>query len=520
MSNCLSKIKENRETILITAVFAVFPLVCAMVYSILGGQGIADVYLPASYWNDELMYYKQVEAVVNYGLPQGWFGYQESHGSVYPFAVWSPAVLLPWVIWGALFGWGLVSPIYANIVYNMIAMAAFGLLVKPTRKQSVFLLALFAAFTPYSRYLLSGMPESVYMALGIIMAALVVSHGRQSKNWKIAAMFAICVLITLGRPYLGLLMIFPMWFLVKEKKWIGGLISVAIGGLTAFGYVMITKLSCASYVVQSLETDWLTGLFQDGVAVGFGMLLETIKEKLKMMITYHFADGIRFGLISGAMYIVVGVIALLLAVRSFWALKKGKDQPIRWICLLQAFITVGMIAAIFLFYRLGEGSKHLMIFIVLGMIWIALLDEKLQLLKLLTMACCLYFFVIKAWAPYDWQVAYDQGGLRAEAEAFGSQLQANMTLAETENRYDDTVIWLASDMIDGESVAASWGLLYMIPEGFAINFCTQEYVMTNIDQLHSAYVAVLPGGEVDKVLKKSRTVVVGESEHMKVYKLR
>ena len=194
MNKWLIKIKQNKELLILTLIFGCFPLICAFVYSALQGHGIGDVYLPASYWNDELFYYKQVEAVVNYGLPQGWFGFQEMHGSVYPFAAWSPAVLVSYIAWGLLFGWGFMSPIYANIVYNMIAMVGFVLLVRPGRKQSLFVLLMLAAFGPYSRYLLSAMPETIYMSMGIWLVSLAISQNRKDRPWKLAAMFFICIL--------------------------------------------------------------------------------------------------------------------------------------------------------------------------------------------------------------------------------------------------------------------------------------------------------------------------------------
>ena len=520
MNKLLVKAKENKWQILLTIIFGCFPLICAMIYSILGKHGISDVYLPASYWNDELMYYKQVEAVVNFGIPQGWFGYQETHGSVFPFAVWSPAVLVPWIVWGVFFGWELTSPVYANIAYNIIAMVFFVSLVKPTRKQSIFVLGLLAVFTPYSRFLLSGMPESIYMSMGIWMAALLISINREYKCWKLIVMFVISILITLGRPYLGLFMFFPMWFLLKKKKWIGGIISCAIAGFTALGYVMLTKLCCATYIIPSIETEWLESFINNGVTVGFDTLFGIIYEKFKLLITYHFIHGIKFGLFSGALYTVAGVITFLLTLRCVWAFIQGKDRSIREFCLIQSVITIGMVGAIFLFYRLGEGAKHLMIFIVLGIILIALLREKFYLIKLITIVICLYFFVIKAWAPFDWQVAYDDGGLRKEVDLLKEQLNENMILEDTDDRYDDTIIWLASDIINGESITANWGLLYAIPEGFGLNFCTQDYVMEHIDELKSAYIAVLPEGEVDKIFQGREMLVVGEVEHMKVYKLR
>jgi hypothetical protein len=94
-----------------------------------------------------------------------------------------------------------------------------------------------------------------------------------------------------------------------------------------------------------------------------------------------------------------------------------------------------------------------------------------------------------------------------------------MVLADTRDRFDNTVIWLASDVVNGESISAPWGYLYMIPEGFGINFCFQEYVMENLWELKSAYIAVMPEGDVDKALREKRPVIA-EVEHMKVYKLR
>ncbi|MBR5247455.1 MAG: hypothetical protein IKV27_00690 [Lachnospiraceae bacterium] len=533
MNNVIMKIKENKEQIVLAVVFGCFPLICALVYSLLDGHSISDVYLPASYWNDELFYFKQVEAVVNYGLPQGWFGFQEMHGSVYPFAAWSPAVLIPYIIWGCLFGWGFMSPIYANIVYNMIAMVAFALLVRPGRKQSFFMLLLLAAFAPYSRYLLSSMPETIYMSMGIWLAALAISQSRVDRTWKLVAMFFICILITLARPYLILLMALPAWLLIRKKRGTGAVISLIIAAATAAGYFVITNLCSSPYFIPLIETDWLNSMIDEGFMAGIKTMYQIVREKLRLLITHHLYRGFQYGLLSGALHAVAGTIAFLLGARvlclqglKVW--KKGeradylgeKREKECDFWLIHFVITAGMLAAIFLFYPIADGAKHWMIFIVVGIVWIALLKERFYVMKIVTLLLCAYLFVVKAFAPFDWQVPYDDGTMRAEAEELGSQLEENMVLAESEDRFDNTVIWLASDMVNGESISAPWGYLYMIPKGFGINFCFQDYVMTNLEQLHSAYIAVMPGGDVDKALLERKAAVVGEVEHMKVYRLR
>lgn len=58
-------------TLLKAALMALLPVVCCLVRTAAEGRSIGQVYLPASEWNDELFYFKQVEGIVNYGFPRG-----------------------------------------------------------------------------------------------------------------------------------------------------------------------------------------------------------------------------------------------------------------------------------------------------------------------------------------------------------------------------------------------------------------------------------------------------------------
>ena len=56
--------KDKRYVRLLQAVLmALLPVVCCLVYCGANGQSIGKVYLPASEWNDELFYFKQVEGI-------------------------------------------------------------------------------------------------------------------------------------------------------------------------------------------------------------------------------------------------------------------------------------------------------------------------------------------------------------------------------------------------------------------------------------------------------------------------
>ena len=66
--------QDKRYLTMIKAVLlALLPVLCCLVYCAAQGRSLAEVYLPCSEWNDELFYYKQVEGIVNFGYPQGYF---------------------------------------------------------------------------------------------------------------------------------------------------------------------------------------------------------------------------------------------------------------------------------------------------------------------------------------------------------------------------------------------------------------------------------------------------------------
>ena len=148
-------------TLLKAVLMALLPLLCCLVRTAAEGRSIGQVYLPSSEWNDELFYFKQVEGIVNYGFPRGYFGFNESHALRLSFAAWSPVLVFPWILWGLLFGWNLLSPVICNIVLLTITMFVFVWLVKPTWKQLGILTVLFSLYSLFVRYMLSGMPEVI-----------------------------------------------------------------------------------------------------------------------------------------------------------------------------------------------------------------------------------------------------------------------------------------------------------------------------------------------------------------------
>ena len=127
MNKFLEWWKEDKRYILLlkALLMALLPVMCCVVTTVAEGASIGAVYLPSSEWNDELFYYKQVESIVEFGYPQGYYGFNESHGLKLSFAAWSPVLVLPWIVWGLLFGWNMLSPVICNILLMTVAMLLF-----------------------------------------------------------------------------------------------------------------------------------------------------------------------------------------------------------------------------------------------------------------------------------------------------------------------------------------------------------------------------------------------------------
>ena len=271
--------KEDRYLTWLKAVLmACLPVVCCVVYCAARGESIGRVYLPASGMNDELFYFKQTESILRYGYPQGYFGFNESHALKLSFAAWSPFLALPWVVWGTLFGWNLLSPVYCHIFLMALALFLFVLLAKPGWKQTGILALLYALYTPFSWYMLSGMPEINCISILIVFYGLAAAWFRKERKALLAAMFVLAGLLTLMRPYLLLFLVLPafLWSFPMEEasgegqgkakkgirvSWLGvlgsGLVICGVLGC----YALVNHFLAAEYFEPLFYMDWLTDFF-------------------------------------------------------------------------------------------------------------------------------------------------------------------------------------------------------------------------------------------------------------------
>ncbi len=505
--------KEEKRyiTLLKACLLALLPVLCCLIYCAAQGKGIGQVYLPASQWNDELFYFKQVEAIVDYGFPQGYFGFNESHALKLSFAAWSPALVFPWIIWGKLFGWTYLSPIICNIVLLTLACFAFVWLVKPTWKQLGILSFLFVLFPLYVRYMLSGMPEIICMSMLIVFYGLTINYLNRERVYKLVLLFVMAGLLVLMRPYMLLFLLLPMGLWIKRSgKW----------GLLGSGLVLVVVLGCYAWIKHYLSaeyfaplffTDWLTTFFTQGIGAGFQNFFGTLYYMGKQFLAFTL-QGFLTGWTAGAFF---GGFLLLLFLFLYESYRNYKKKEYKKLAVNghMAFSFVGMLFALLLMYKLIEGSKHLLTFTAVGIFLLSLMETRLFRKVILVGAVFAYLYSYQAVDPYDYQVpfatqerveqiAYWQETFREELEPVSEEIPS----------YDNVVIW---DFQDG--VNLEWQLLYALPSGTGISCCRPDYLEAHLETLQSCYIATVSGGSRDARCKELGYRELGRDRDMVVY---
>lgn len=537
---------ERAVTLAKSLLLGLLPLTCCLVYCAAPGRSLGEVYLPGSEWNDELFYYKQVEGIVHYGYPQGYFGFNESHALKLSFAAWSPVLVFPWVLWGLVFGWNLMSPILCNIVLMTLCCVLFVWLVRPAWKQLGVLAFLFCLYRPFVRYMLSGMPEVICFTMLILFCGLAVNYLGREKEYKLVLLFVLAGVMALMRPYLLLFLLLPSWLWIRSCRaqggvWRGILGSLGVLALVAGLYACIKHYLGAEYFAPLFFTDWVTAFFEQGILEGIRFTLGKIYYMGKDFFL-HILQAFRSGLASGAYFAGFVVCTGVLAVQSLkdWGLVRRRRRsllkddnssleedtvsqaerrlPVE-ACLL--FGCVGMFFALLLMYKLTEGSRHLVTFMAAAVFVTALMETKFYKKAVLLGVTFAYFYSYMALNPYDYQVPYAEERSKAAQEEWSRVLEEKLALDRRQSPgFENVVIWVLMDDVDGTSVSTSWQLLYGLPRGFGISCCLPEYVLENFDSLQSRYLASPAGGEIEKLCQGAGYSRIYGDQDMVLYERR
>ncbi len=482
-------------------------LICFVITLFIEGISLSDLTIPSGE-NDELIYYYEIEGVIDHGIPQGFFGSTEITARVLSFGAWSPLLILNFCILGKVFGWTAIKAVIYNLVMLMAAVFIFSLLARPSRKQAIVLAVFLASYTLLMYGVLSVTPEITCYFYSIIFAGLCYSSFRDNKAWKRILMYVIAILLTLMRPYYAGLFIPAAWFLYKKYGKKSYAISLPVTLATFYTYFFIAINLCAA---SPIGGNFYKYIKKVGVSKGHPFLCADMTPTVLLSAVsflIRFAKGIKAILVELRRFFVDGIwgrnyfmFYLIFILFIILYLKKRKSevkQKNLWRLFWIGYFIM-MTVAVALFFNGWVADRHLAEFVVMSifvMVMEAEWDDRLSRILLIVFEAGLIYSVI---VVPNLPRHYLDSNARQELEKARVELAALMPLEDTgEPSWDNTILWVYTDRVDGEPVEIPWQSLFAIPGGYGFNLVYNDKWLDTYSPVFSKYIAAVPRSDTEK----------------------
>lgn len=254
---------KKKSQLIFSAIFILLPVllfggVSLMQYVQYGRSG-GGLFLPMPKWNDEAVYYELVKTWLATGMPKGYWGFEGGHAILGTGGAWSPAILLPYAIWGEMFGWGYSSVAIANVVFLCIANAVMLLLCKLDKKGIGYLILLEAFSGHILLYLNTIMSEVLRYALAMVLAAMfyrLLFMEETGKDNIFRYLVVPIYLVAITQIYIFFAFAVPIYVfaILKKKRWyIKMLIAFLAMAIEAGSSYYLLHLISSNYNIYKTE---------------------------------------------------------------------------------------------------------------------------------------------------------------------------------------------------------------------------------------------------------------------------
>ena len=546
-----ARIKRMAENAWVKVLVAILiPLIGCGLYMLKNGVGLGQYSIFCSGWNDELSYYKHVEGMLQYGLPQGYFGFNESTAEIGTFGAWNPASMIPFYLVGKLFGWTYNTPMVFNLVLNCLMFAVLALALKPNYKQLFISGVIWTAFSCNARYIFSGTPESYITFLVFVFFALLIKYVREQRPYAIIICNVAMVCLTLIRGYYAALGLIILYVLASNRMLNDELPGNATSNTSKNSFKNASKaLTCKEAILQmivmllsavafALQKHFFAAVyFTDIVNTesllnpkhAIKLILLSGKETIEYMISAATRDSMR-GTWYIVFFVVLGALIYLHRACNKTTAYAGADSNshseyettsditdkdtsrmirtgLNNIYLVILAVGVMLVAAMWLLYNAKEGSRHLMACAIVGIMLVNYLIDK-RTVAIISILLVLYLSWFSKDDFYNKIYPMDENQV---ASYVAEQQRLTELMPILDERWDNTAIYTLSMAFDD---------LYALPAGFGINDCDDSYVMENTDSLKSKYVCTRIGEEVDDFMMNSDAELIETFANTRIYKLR
>lgn len=274
---------NKRINVILCLIFIILPfIIAALGLKLLNSN--YSVFKSFPYYSDEWGYYKQVEAMINYGKPLGYWGYNSGHATWGTMGPHGYALLVPYCIMGMLFGLHLNSITIYNIILLCMANLCFVILTRPDDRQLIRLSVVnFLLFIKF-QYSISSMTEPLKFSLAIILAGMFYKL-RFHKSSKIFKFVIVPLFIVYcSHAYLIFSVFVPIYLfliLTKMGQFIRVLVALAVTLVFVFfTYCIWTNIS-APYVGGGAINNTFGEILQSPIIGGLSLLRDTLVNVVK-----------------------------------------------------------------------------------------------------------------------------------------------------------------------------------------------------------------------------------------------
>lgn len=174
-------------------------------------------------WSDEVWWYSQVDSVVNYGMPLGFTGYNETHAPTGTFGFWGGGMVYAMAFFAKIFGWHTYSPLFMNVFYMTLANFVFYVLTRPSKNVALKLAFLNCVLFVSIYYMFTGMSECTRFSMAVVLAGifcfLLKEENKNRRSYAIILyVIAPVVLIFFTNCYNLFAVLFPVYGYVWYKR--------------------------------------------------------------------------------------------------------------------------------------------------------------------------------------------------------------------------------------------------------------------------------------------------------------
>ncbi len=494
-------------------VVGIFPYVMVLCYLSMRGVYFGDLYLPNSYNNDSIFYYKTIEGILSYGMPRGYFGYNESRALIGSLGAWNPLIFLPWIICGKILGWSYGKMFFCNLFFFSISLVVSVSLARMSWKNIGCFMLFLVLFPSVSLHLLSGLPEIIMAALLCLYFGMAIRLERTKGKKEGIVLFILSVMIAVIRPYFIILLILPGIYLIKRYKMKGTLLFGTIILFTLLLYIICGHYFCAPYFTELFDLSIIKAFLSGNWRDVYIKLVACVNETGIKIVKYIF-NLFAKGSIRGLHYFVAfycGFFCILVS-------KFKKQHKISWVYVLEV---IGLLlAVIFLLGSANTGSRHFFAIAVAGLfICSTMMENKIEICGNLFLTILLLLFIQRGTLiPDDYDIPVMDKEIEIRVNYWVSVFEQQNISVSNDIDYDNTIVWLIADWNGEEYKIMNHRELFALPKGMGISLCDMDYVYNNWLDLKSRYIATIPNGVIDITCANCGMYEVGRTDNVVIYR--